>query len=194
MGNKIANSVLICMMCCLGLSTPKLTRQELAGLVEAENTRQQAVLLVAESRREGIALLMELTTKLFPGADDHNLQVGLADVFGELKAEESIPFLRSYLILRRSEGADFAPWTKTDAVVLRSFPCVQALISIGANASRALIKEYAGRNESENRQAAIFVVAHIPNVAEAAGFLTRVSNPTILERDYINKGLKLQTH
>jgi HEAT repeat protein len=194
MGNKIAKSVLICMVCCLGLPAQKLGRKELAGLVEGENTRQQAVSLVAESRREGIALLMELTTESFPGVDDHSLQVGLADVFGELRAEESIPFLQSHLILRRSEGADFAPWTKIDAVVLRSFPCIQALVSIGANASRALIKEYAGRNESENRQAAIFVVARIPNVPEAVGFLKGVSNPTALERDYINRGLELQTH
>jgi hypothetical protein len=194
MGNKIANSVLIGMVCCLGLLAQKLPPKELAGLVEGENTRQQVVSLVAESKREGIPLLLELTTESFPGVDDHSLQVGLADVFGEVKAEESIPFLLSHLILRRTEGADFAPWTKIDAVVLRSFPCIQALVSIGSTASRSLIKEYAGRSESENRQAAIFVVAHIPNVPEAADFLRGISNPTLLERAYIKKGLDLQTH
>jgi hypothetical protein len=195
MGNKIADLALICVMCSIGMPAQQLTPKALAGLVAGDDTREQVVSFVSESRRERIALLMELTTASFPGVDDHSLQVGLADLFGELKVDESIPFLVSHLILRRSEGADFAPWTKVDAVVLRSFPCVQALVSIGANASKALIKEYAGRNASENRLAAIFSVAHIPGVPEAAGFLEGVSSPTFLERDYINKGLlALQTH
>ena len=135
---------------------------------------------------------MELTTESFPGVDNHSLQVGLAEIFGELKVEESIPFLVGHLILRRYEGVDFAPWSKTEPVALRTFPCIQALASIGGNGSKAIIKEYRTRNESEERLAAIFVVAHIPSVPEAIEFLKGVSNPTVLERYYINKGLKLQ--
>ena len=172
----------------------RLTVNELPVLVAGEDTRQQAVSFVSASRRGRIPLLMQLTTESFPNVDDHSLQVGLADVFGEVKADESIPFLLRHLILRRSEGADFAPWTKIDPVVLRSFPCIRALVSIGARASKALIKEFAGGNDSEGRLAAIFVVAHIPGVPEASGFLKGVSNPTVLERYYIDRGLDLQKY
>jgi hypothetical protein len=150
------------------------------------------VSLVLDSRRERIPLLIELTTGSFPSVNNDDLQVGLADIFGELKVEESIPFLVSHLILRRYYGADFAPWMKTDDTVLRTFPCIQALVSIGGNASKALIKEYRTRNKSEERSAAIFVVAHVPGVPEAIEFLKGVSNPTVLERDFISSGLRLQ--
>lgn len=150
------------------------------------------VAFVSGSRRERIPLVMELTTESFPSVDDHRLQVGLADIFGELKVEESVPFLANHLILRRYPGADFAPWSKRDPVVLQTFRPFRPSFRSGRTHLKALIKEYAGAKQSEKRLAAIFVVAHIPGVPEAVEFLKSVSEPTGLEREYINTGLELQ--
>src|SRR5215469_3958287 len=193
MGNKLT-VLLICAMRCMGLSAQQPTLKELAGLVADENTRQQVVSFVSASRRERIPLLMELTADSFPESDSYSLQIGLAEIFGELKVGESIPFLERHLILQRGEFANFAPWLKTEDVVLRSFPSVQALISIGPSAARALIKDYATSSKSDERLAAVFVVAHIRDVPEAIEFLKGISNPTGLERYYIDMGLKLQAH
>ena len=83
---------------------------------------------------------------------------------------------------------------KTETIVLRSFPCIQALVLIGAKGSRSLIQKYTGSSDSEERLGAIFVVAHVDGVPEAGAFLKGVSNPTILERSYIEQGMKRQEH
>ena len=193
MGNKLTDLILICVTCCMGLPAQQVTLNGLAGLVADGNTRRQAMSFVSDSRRERIPLLIEMTTGSFPGVNNHNLQVGLAEIFGDLKVEESIPFLVSHLIMRRYEGVDFASWSKTDDGILGTFPCIQALVSIGPPASKAIINEYAARDGSEGRLAAIFVVARVPGVPEAVEFLKGVSNPTFLERYYIKQGLELQT-
>jgi hypothetical protein len=164
--------------------------QNLPGLLANEGDRQRAVSFVASSRAERVPLLLELAQTTPPGVDEHDLHVGLADVFGALKVTEAIPFLLLNASLRREAIIDLGSWIKTPQSIERSFPAVAALISIGPSASRAAMRAYDQPATPEQRLALLFVVSRVRGVPEARLFLSGALGRANLERFFAHEGMK----
>jgi hypothetical protein len=175
--------------CGLPLVAQTIVNTDLARLLASEEGREDAIAFVSASPNDRIPLLLELTKRSGADADGHDLLVGLADAFGKLKVERAIPFLLKNLTLPRDQFIDLKPWMKTDYVIVQAFPSIAAMISIGPDASRAIMHAYGQAMTNEDRLASIFVVAHIPGVPEAKIFLRRVSLQASQERFFAQEGL-----
>jgi hypothetical protein len=126
-----------------------------------ETTRQAAVASIVSVGRDEIPLLLRWAETLPARVDEEQMRIGLADAFGELCANDAIPFLIRNISLRRTGVVDLSPWLKTPEHVIETFPAVAALIKIGPEASRALIRAWTGPMKAEDRVAAIFVVSRL---------------------------------
>ena len=172
------------------LSAQTVTQADLPRLLAKKSGSQRVISFVAASRAERLPLLLDLANTTPPDVDEHDLYVGLADTFGALKATEAIPFLLRNIALRRDLFLDLAPWLKTAQVIEWSFPAAAALISIGPDASRAVMRAYDQAMKPEERLAAVFVVSRIRGVSEARVFLSRVIGRADLERYFAQEGVE----
>ena len=171
----LRTSVIILMAAaCATASAQNQSDQELARLLANDNTRQSAVAKVLASQQEKVPLLLSWTRALPAHVDKNGLYIGLGDVFGKLRTNAAIPFLIKNISRRRTGYVDLAPWLKVDKAIEDTFPAVTALIEIGPDASKALIRACQGSMLAEDRLAAIFVVSRIKEVPEARAFLTAV--------------------
>jgi hypothetical protein len=119
------------------------------------------------------------------------LNAGLADTFGQLKTEEAIPFLIGHISLLRSCGVSLAPWLKVPETIEWNLPCAGALVKIGPQASKALIKAFPGMSSEEDRRAALFVISRVKGVQEAQDFLNSVRDRADRESYWAEEGMKL---
>lgn len=187
---KFVFSALLFMFWPASVDAQDVSRVDLARLLTTEAGRSQAAAFVAASRQERVPLLLGLTRATPDGVDEHDLRVGLADVFAQLRASEAISFLVRTIALHRVESINLAPWLKTAESIKLSFPSLAALISIGPDASRAVIRAYEGPMTPEERLAAIFVVSQVRNVPEAKAFLNRAQGQDNMERYFAEEGVK----
>ena len=102
--------------------------------------------------------------------DEFELYVGLAEAFGKLKTKEAIPFLIKNISLQRGTPSPNI-WMKAPRAIELRLPAVFALIQIGPEASKMLIRAPREELMDEDRLAAIFVVSRIPGVPEAREFV-----------------------
>jgi HEAT repeat protein len=79
-------------------------------------------------------------------------------------------------------------WMKTPAVVEERLPAATALIRIGPEAEKALIRALWGTISSLDRPKAIFAVARIGG-PEARSFLYQVITENTFENTLANRGL-----
>lgn len=165
--------------------------QELARQLANASTRQSAVAKILASGSAKIVLLLSWTLKPPAQVDKYELYIGLADALGQLRAREAIPFLIDNIGLRRTREVDLAPWLKTDQVIEWTFPAVAALIQIGPDASKALIRASRRPMVAEHRIAVIFAVSRIRDVPEARTFLTQALGMANIERYWAEEGLEL---
>ncbi len=163
---------------------------DLPRLLANEADRQSAISFVAASRAERLPLLLNLAKTPPVDVDEHDLYVGLADAFGALKVTEAVPFLLRNIALRRDIVFDLRPWLKTAKAIEGAFPAAAALISIGPDASRAVMEAYDQAMKPEERLAAVFVVSRIGDVPEARSFLSTVASRANLERYFAQEGMK----
>jgi len=163
--------------------------QELARLLSNEQSRKSAVDKILATPDRKLPVLLSWTRHTPPGVSKVDLYVGLADVFGRLKAREAIPFLIENIGLQRWLASPNI-WLKTAQVVEERLPAAAALIQIGPEASTAIIHKSWARVAPEDRLAAIFVVSRIGNVPEAGAFLSSVLGEANLERHWAEEGLK----
>jgi hypothetical protein len=122
-------------------------------------------------------------------ADNDELSLAMAQVFGRLKTVEAIPFLIKNITL---QGWPASPntWTKTPEVIESRVPAVAALIQIGPVASRALLHVPFQQMTPEDRVAVVFTVGQIPGVPEAREFLANVGGQANVELFWADEGLK----
>jgi hypothetical protein len=158
------------LMSCARAASQVYGEHELASMLARERTRRRAIAEIRDSGGAKIPLLLSWALTPPADVDGDDLKVGLADAFGQLKVSKAIPFLIGNICLRRSV-VDLQPWLKVDSVILRSFPSIAALIEIGPDASRELMKALKEPMRPEDRLAAIFVISHISDVPEALPFL-----------------------
>jgi hypothetical protein len=148
---------------------------DLGSLLSSEDTRTATVSRIQAGGSRYLPQLLSLSRNPPPQLDSDELNVGLADAFGGLRAVEAIPFLVEHIGLRRDRVVDLRPWMKTPRVVEDTFPAVRALILIGPRASKAVIATYSGRMTYDERLATVFVVSQIRGVPEAVPFLRSVA-------------------
>ena len=165
--------------------------QELARLLANNRTRQSAVAKILASANGKGPLLLSWTRKPPAHVDEYELCIGLADAFGSLKTKEAIPFLIKNIGVRRTRYVDLNPWLKAPEVIEEAFPAMAALIQIGPDASKALVRASRKPMVSEDRLAAIFAVSRIKDVPEARAFLTSTLGEANQERHWAEEGLKL---
>jgi hypothetical protein len=162
--------------------------RELARLLANETTRSRAVSRILASGSAKIPLLLSWTKTAPTQVDEYQLYVGLADVFGQLRTTQAIPFLIKNIQLSRTNKTDV--WLKTAEVVQVEMPAVAALVRIGPAASRAVIHSFEAAMPPEDRLPLIFVVSRIRD-PEARAFLSSVLGELNLERSWAEDGLKL---
>lgn len=142
---------------------------------------------IAERGGGRSALLLSWARKPPAGVDKLGLEVGLADAFGRLRTRDAIPFLIANITLQRGLFYRADIWMKTPQVVEGALPAVAALIRIGPEASRSLIRKFPTLS-AEDRLAAIFVVSRISGVPEAQDFLNSVIGGARLEAFWARGG------
>jgi hypothetical protein len=115
------------------------------------------------------------------------LFIGLADIFGQLRTKEAIPFLIENISLARWVRPNI--WNKASEVVEGHLPAVGALIKIGPDACKALIEIDWKLKTWDDNLAAIFVVSQIGDPAGRPMLVTAIARAN-LERYQAEQGLK----
>lgn len=161
---------------------------ELAQQLAGNSTREAAVASIAASANPNVSLLLWWARQPPPGIYAPGLYLGLAEVFGQLRTKEAIPFLIENISLQ------FWPpsantWMKTSEVIQARMPAIDALIKIGPDASRMLMSRFSEHMLGDERLAAIFVVSRISGVPEASEFLSAVLGQANMERYWAEQGL-----
>jgi hypothetical protein len=163
--------------------------EELARRLANGRTREQAVAEIQTSGASSVPVLLKWAQKPPPKIDEYDLDIGLAEVFGQLRVTAAIPFLVSRLGLQNPRFVGFSTWLKTEEVIEKTFPALSALIKIGPDASRAVIEAYPSLRTLDERIAAMFVVSHVTGVPEARDFFIRASGAANTERIWAERGL-----
>ncbi|HYM05430.1 MAG TPA: hypothetical protein VEU11_02625 [Terriglobales bacterium] len=165
----------------------------LARELSDSRTRAKAVADIVASNGSTLPLLLVWAQAPPADVDQHELDIGLADVFGELKTKEAIPFLVGNIGLRRDHRVNV--WLKTPGAIEKELPAAAALIRIGPEGAKAVIQAYWQPMLAEDRAAAIFVVTKTveasPNaVPEARGFLQSALAHLRIDRLLAEEGLE----
>ena len=162
---------------------------QLARRLADPATRSDAVSRVLREGADRIPLLLSWAKRPPEQVNEYELDIGLADVFGQLKAREAIPFLIKNINLSLTNKAN--TWLKTAEIVEREMPAVAALVRIGLPASRAIMRAFETEAPMSpvERLPLIFVVSRIKD-PEARGFLSSVCGQANLERYWAEDGLK----
>jgi len=130
--------------------------------------------------------------------EQYIFRISLAEIFGQLKTKDAIPFLISNISLHPFPFISPNIWLKAPAVIEERMPAVGALIKIGPAAFDALIHLPRGPETSEDRLATIFVISRIaPAIKdakaldEARTFLRVALGEVNMQRFWTEEGLKL---
>ena len=173
--------------CAVAMAEDSKDRQLASQLAEPNSRKRAVAALVASSTTSNIALLLQWTRTPPRGVDQVELDIGLAEAFGELRTEDAIPFLIRNISLQAPPSSPDV-WMKTPEVIRGRLPAVAALIRIGPRASRALIQAFS-KLRNEDRLAALVVVSQVQGVPEARGFLASVLGQANMERIRAEEGL-----
>jgi len=164
--------------------------QELARLLSNDSTREATVARIVERGNDMIPLLLSWAQTPPAHVDAFGLSIGQAEVFGRLRTKAAIPFLVKNISVQRWPSTPNV-WMKKPEVVVERLPALAALVQIGPEAARVLMKSDWRRMGTEQRLATIFVVSRVPETAETRSFLTTVLGAANLEAHWAQEGLKL---
>jgi hypothetical protein len=165
--------------------------RELARMLSDENTRESAVSSIVSAGAAKVPLLLSWARTPPPDVDVTYLFVGMADAFGALKSKEAIPFLIKHISIQRGWIPAVDTWMKTPAVVEDRLPAVKALIRIGPDAARALLKVPWDGMSSEDRLSALFVVAHVGDGSDSREYIGRALGEANLQHFWAEQGLRV---
>jgi hypothetical protein len=161
---------------------------DLARRLADPGTRADAIAGIVTSEPGNIQRLLSFGEAPPPHLNRTELFIGLAELFGQLRTKEAIPFLIKNISLARWVRPNI--WSKTPHSVEEHLPAVAALIAIGPEASRALTSLEWLHMTVEDHLAAIFVISRIGDPASKAFLLSAVAEAG-MERSYAEEGLKL---
>ncbi len=168
---------------------------DLAKSLANPSTRQSAVDRIAACGDCYTALLLSWTRTPPAGVDPDELNLGLAQAFGELRTKQAIPFLIANISIHSWHHPNI--WLKAPEVVRYRLPAAAALIRIGPDASQALVRVSSGPMTSEDRLATVFVISMIAagtNDRQAHAFLQISLGEANLQRQWAQRGLDMMEH
>jgi hypothetical protein len=84
---------------------------------------------VIASGEAKVPVLLSWTRTPPEGVNEYELDIGLADVFGQMRISEAIPFLIKNINLSRTGKMNV--WLKTASVIETEMPAVSALVASG---------------------------------------------------------------
>jgi len=171
---------------CARPSVKDANDRDLARSLADPGTRQGAIAIILASGNSKVRLLLSWSRNPPSEVDETELDVGLAQAFGQLRTKEAIPFLIKNINLKRFVGND--AWTRAPEVIEGWMPAVAALIQIGPESSKALIRAW-DRMSPDDRLGAIFVVSRIKGVPEARAFLLSALGEANMQRRRAEEGL-----
>lgn len=173
------------------ITTPQQGKayEELARRLADVVYRREAVAQIVAAPSLYVPVLLSWSKNPPSGVPQVELYFGMAQVFGELKTKEAIPFLIKNISVRPIL-ANGNTWMKAAPTIEARLPAVGALIKIGPDASKALIQAYSQLMTAEDRLAAIFAVSRIGDPA-ARDFLRIAVAMTSNERYWAEEGLKV---
>ena len=161
---------------------------DLARRLASQDTRTAAAAEIVAFGATKTPVLLGWAEKPPASLNRTELFIGLADVFGELKTKEAIPFLIQNISLGRWVRPNI--WTKTPEVIYGQLPAVAALIKIGREASKALIDiDWFSKMPVDDYMAAIFAISRIGD-PDARPFLHVAISQADLLRYRAEEGLK----
>jgi len=172
--------------------------KELVRLLASANTREGTVTRIVAMGKAKVPVLLSWAdrtpTELFEPESlapilAHELNVGLADVFGRLRTAEAIPVLIKNIGIERLVPGD--TWSRGPERIAADYPAAGALVRIGPEASKAVIHASEQPMPPMDRVVAVFVVSRIQGVPEAKQFLSRAEWEAATQLDYARDGLKL---
>lgn len=161
---------------------------DLARRLASQDGRPAAEAEIVASGAARTPMLLGWSKRPPAGVDPTELFIGLADIFGELKTKEAIPFLIQNISLGRWVRPNI--WNKAPEVIFGHLPALAALIKIGPEASKALINADWFRLPAEDHLAAIFAVSRIGG-SDARPFLVTAISQANLVRHQAEEGLKI---
>jgi len=143
----------------------------LVRLLVNDKTQAKTVADIVASGHDKMSLLLSWT-KNPPGRLDpfelETLKVGLADIFGQLKTNEAVPFLVKNIRMQRSIFLMPGFGLKEGRVVLERLPAVAALVKISTPALESLERALYVAPPSENRLPFAFAITHTSELDELA--------------------------
>jgi len=171
------------------ISAQAPSNRELVKLIEDDSTRDAAVQKIVASGNSKARELLEWTQGAPKDVNTYRLYLGLAEVFGQLRMREAIPFLIRNITLEIWPQSPNI-WMKSPSAIRGRMPAVSALIEIGKAASLALINEPLEGMPPDRRLATMFVVGQVAGVPESKEFLNRIISQANTERFWAEEGLK----
>ena len=166
----------------------KLTESDLAQLLSNDKTFNNAIDWVRDSEESRIPILLRLTMSIDGERNKCGpLSFGLMRAVGALKLKQAIPYLKENVACNIYKADN--PWLKSPEIIEQRMPALAALISIGSDATKALIDLYQHPVHRDDQIIAIFGLSriHDPMTHE---FLYDVLGGTQLIEFYAKKGIK----
>jgi hypothetical protein len=140
-----------------------------------------------DSGGKDLALLLSWSETPPPGVGRYQLNLGLIEAFGKLRAKESIPFLIRWMNLD-STGLSENIWMKSASLVESHLPVIDALIAIGPDASKALSDAW-DKMPPVLQIEALLIISRIADPG-ARDFLLSVHTTGDREARFVQEGLK----
>jgi hypothetical protein len=112
----------------------------------------------------------------------------MAEAFGQLRTTAAIPFLIENISIDSFPVTNV--WARGDDQIRRRLVAANALILIGPESSRALMRGWHSPMPGQDRIAAVFVISKIKGVPEARAFLSAVKWEAGIQLRYAEQGLK----
>jgi hypothetical protein len=167
-----------------------LNAEQLAKELSFPGTRERAVEEILQSKEEGLRLLQSWTRRPPSGVDLNGLHFGMAVAFGRMHAPQAIPFLIKNISVQQFPSQPNV-WMKSPEVIESRLPAVTALIGIGPEAARALIRQWDTiRSDDERLLAAVFVLARVDGVPEAKEILATEAGRANMIHFWAEDGLR----
>ena len=164
---------------------------EIARMMSQGESRQAAILEIVANRTRMLPVLLAWTNEPPRDLDVYEFRIGLADVFGALKAQEGIPFLVRNIGLDRTGEPN--TWIKNPRSIKYRLPAVGALIEIGRSSIPPLIAASWEPLTQQDRRAVIFAISQIETTRDEAQmvreFLTEVVADSEAARYWASVGL-----
>jgi hypothetical protein len=179
--------------------TPSLWGQSeqdrLIAQLSDSGTREAAVSEIVAAGHDKVPLLLSWTSRppdVINPLRMFQLKIAMAEVFGQLKVLEAVPFLIDNLNLQAIPASNI--WTKNPDAIMSRLPAVAALISIGRGARPALFEAFNKPSMPDDRLAMTFVLSRTAQtpaeVKETKDFFNSIIQGMRLERFWIDEGLR----